>query len=296
MTCSSLPYPDRPYLFDNIFALGSVNLLAGMSGIGKTRFAFQLCEEIEEHSSILKIPALVPVRTIYFALDRPLAALHKTLNTMGLSKALDTPIVSLFDRARAFDDLTLPPPSELQGYNLVIIDGIDCLIPKLTDSRDVGRMLVKCSKLAQAKQVAILGLLGTAKVKEGEGYAHPRERIIGSSYWGRLSEEIIIIDNGKSEDPAMRQATILRRNGPETSFVLAFEDGRLVPENLIKPDTKDLEIFERLPEIFDTFAAYELAEALLISRATLFRALRKLLKNGLLRQPQQGHYIKVKPN
>ena len=290
-----MSYPDRAYLFENLFAIGSVNLLAGMSGGGKSRFSFQLTEEIEQKGLLLGMPSLFPINPIYFALDRTLASVHKTLNTMNCQ--LRAPLVSLFDKATAFDELRLPKPSELKGHNLAIIDGIDCLVPKLTDSREVGRLLFQCSKLAQASDAALLCILGTAKVKEGEGYAHPRERIIGSSFWGRLSEDIVLISASEErEDQNARVASILPRNAAETNINLTFQGGRLIREILAQPDPNELKLYDLLPDSFTTEEAKEAAATLQIPRSTFTRYITRLCNQRLLMRLGKGCYIKVAVN
>lgn len=292
-----MTYLTTPYLFENIFALGSVNLLAGMSGAGKTRFAFQLIEEIEQRGTLLKAQALMPVSVAYFAADRVLNDLHLTLNSMNCS--LKSPIVSLYERIVIIEDLRLPTVNEIRGHNLIIIDGLDCIVSKLTDSREVGRVLLKCSQLARAQNVAILGILGTAKVKIGEGYEHPRERLIGSSYWARLSADIFLIsNNGDSDDDdnCSRLIEILPRNAAPRRISLIFDNGRLVPEIMTKPDGKDFALLRELPDAFTTEDIRDASERLSIPRSTMFRAVRRMIAQGLVVRVQPGQYIKVKLN
>jgi hypothetical protein len=288
-----LSYPDRQYLFENLFAIGSVNLLAGMSGIGKTRFSFQIVEEIEQSQTFLGFPALIPIKASYWALDRTLASIHKTLNTMNCE--LQAPLHSLFDNVPHFDELRLP--TQLVDSNLVIIDGLDCLVPKLIDSREVGRLLFLCAKLAKAASVAILGVLGTAKVKDSDSYIHPRERIIGSSFWGRMSEDIILISPSQTDDPNLRLVTILPRNAAEVNIRMVFENGRLIRDVLFKPDDSDMQLYDLLPGAFSTSDAQAIAAgALSMSRATFFRSMRRLCDQRLIANLEKGLYRKTSIN
>lgn len=289
-----MPYPTRPYLFDNLFALGSINLLAGMSGGGKTRFGFQLVEEIERYQTLLGFKAILPVTCAYFALDRPQIAIYKTLNSMQCE--LTCPIVSLYEKASSFDDLHLPKATELNGFNFVIFDGLDCLVSKLTDSREVGRLMFAVGKLAISASVAILGILGTAKLKDGEGYSHPRERIIGSSFWARLGEDIILVSSDDRDDRNLRTITVCPRNAAELSWQMIIENGRLMREAMTSPDSNDIKLYNQLPDFFTTIEAQEAAAALGMSRATFFRCLRRLANQGLIRSSEKGRYFKLRVN
>ena len=290
-----MSYPEAPFLFKNLFALGSVNLLAGMSGGGKSRFNFQLLEEIEQRSTLLGFPSLIPISTTYFAFDRPLSSVHKTLNTMGCT--LRTPLVSAFDQSRTYEELTLPKPDQLRGYQLAIFDGLDCLVPKLSDSREVGRLLFQCTKLAQKSNCTILAILGTAKVKEGEGYSHPRERIIGSTFWGRLSDDIILISSKDDpSEPMGRIISILPRNAPEFNLDMIFQNGRLIRTLMLNPESDEMKLYSLLPVAFTTSEAQSLASTLGLSRATLFRYLTRLTDQQLIKQAEKGSYLKVTVN
>lgn len=283
------------YLFENLFALGSVNLIAGMSGVGKTRFVFQLIEEIERHSTLLGLPSLRPIAPWYGAFDRRSGSIAQTLNSMQIELAC--PVVSLMEQSLTqispFDSLTLPQAKTIEGHNLVFLDGIDCLVPKLTDSRDVGRLLFQTMKLAQRTNSCIVGIMGTAKVKENEGYAHPRERIIGSSFWARLGEDIMLITAEDPKDKFSRMATILPRNDAEMEIALVLEKGRLVREILAQPDGTDLAFLKALPTLFSSRDAEEIAGQLGMARATCFRALRRLCSQRLLSSPAKGQYLKI---
>ena len=289
-----MPYPTTPCLFEDLFAIGSVHILAGMSGSGKTRFAFQMIEEIEQKGTFLKSPSLLPISACYFAFDRALSSIHRTLNSMKCE--LKAPIASLYEQARIVEELRIPGPDKVKGHNLVIIDGLDCIINKLIDARDVARVLHQCSQLAISSEVAILGIVGTAKVKNGEGYEQPRERLIGSSYWARLSEDIILISPSENGNKHDRIVDILPRNSAPLQIDITFEGGRLVSEETAIPNQRDLAVYAALPDSFSTDEAEEVAEDLKISRASMFRSLKRLCKHRLIEKVQHGRYLKVKPN
>ena len=153
-----------------------------------------------------------------------------------------------------------------------------------------------CGKLAIAANVCILGVLGTAKLKESEGYAHPRERLIGSSFWARIGEDIFLISAEDKEDVNSRLVTICPRNAVEIRLNLVFEAGRLIREIMCSPDSNDLKLYEQLPLVFTTAEANEVASALGMSRATFYRCLRRLSNQRLITFVEKGKYAKGKVN
>jgi hypothetical protein len=287
-----MSYPKRTYLIADLFALCSVNLLAGMSGGGKTRLIFQLLEEIERYQTFFGFPCLSPIRPRYYAFDRTLPAIHDTLNSMKCE--LSCYIESRLDTAPKFGDMTIPTAKETTDGNLLILDGLDCLVPKLIDSNQVGDLLFRCAKLASSTNSSVWGALGTSKVKNGEGYSHPRERIIGSSFWARMTETNMLISQEDESDDSSRTFYILPRNSRNYSIALTFDEGRLVRTILSKADDQDLKFMAELPGgIFETSAAYDVAVRLGMSRATMFRSIQRLLGQRLISNPSYGEYKKV---
>jgi hypothetical protein len=288
-----MSYPKRTYLIADLFALCSVNLLAGMSGGGKTRLIFQLLEEIERYQTFFGFPCLAPIIPRYYAFDRTLPAIHDTLNSMKCE--LNCYIESRLDSALRFGEMTIPTAKETLSSNLIILDGLDCLVPKLIDSNQVGDLLFRCAKLATETRSSVWGALGTSKVKLGEGYAHPRERIIGSSFWARMTETNMLISQEDEADDNSRSFYILPRNCRNYSIALTFDEGRLVRTILSKPEDQDLKFVEQLPasEPFDTSEAYNVATKLGMSRATMFRSLQRLLGQRLIVNISHGTYKRV---
>lgn len=292
-----MPYPIRRHLVEGIFAVGSVNLLAGMSGAGKSRFMFQSIEELEKQQAFLTYKILEEVRCKYFAFDRSQEACWDMLNKMQCEPKC--PIVSVFSQTKSFDDISMPTAEDIGDANFVILDGFDFAVKgNVIDLRTVGRLLFKCNRLAEELGICILGALGTAKVKGTDGYDSPREKILGSSAWARLAETILIMEKPSDAiDDKSRTLLVLPRNSENVSLGLTFnKQGRLIPSVMAEPSTVEYKFLEALPTSFTSREAAELGEKNGLRRSIVFETLKKFREQKLVTPTSKGVYKKHKVN
>lgn len=292
-----MSYPIRKYLVEDIFAVGSVNLLAGMSGAGKSRFMFQSVEELEKQQSLLTYKILSEVRCKYFAFDRSQQACWDLLTRMKCFPKC--PIVSILSQTKSFDDLCIPTREEIGDANFVILDGFDFAVKgNVIDLRTVGRLLFQCGRLAEDLGICILGALGTAKVKGMDSYDSPREKILGSSAWARLCETILIMEKpNDAVDDKSRNLLVLPRNNENTSLALTFnKQGRLIPSVMAEPSAIEYKFLESLPPFFTFKEAVEFGEKHGIRKTTVYEILKKFKEQKLVTSTGKGGYKRAKVN
>jgi hypothetical protein len=284
-----VPYPQRSRLFENFLAIPSVNLISGSSGAGKTRFLFGLIEEIERYGTLLGMKQLKSIKSVYFALDRPKSSAEDTLNSMQceLRMPIESKLTKIFPPQ-------LPRAEEMQGYDLVVIDGLDFVVRKIIDSFEASKVMHQCLMLAEETKAVIIGMVGSNKVKNGDGYTKTRDKSVGSGFFARSAEDVISIDYEKDEDP--RQVSISLRNGPPRKIEMIFDErGRLVPSVSAEPVSKDLTFLNQLPDEFSRLDARMLAENMEISSATMDRIIARLKSQGFIKPTRHG-YSKIKPS
>jgi hypothetical protein len=301
-----MSYPQRKQLVKDLYSRKSVNLLAGHSGAGKTRLDFQMLLDMIHGRPVLGYPCLEPIKPIYFCYDRLIESVYETLNTMGISFEGLMPIRSL-----AIEDFASIPTLEMvRGYNFIVLDGVDAIVPpgKIIDFGAISAIIRKCLKLANESDACLSGLLGTGKKKgDGSGYVLSREKLIGSTSWGRMSDNIIVIEGIDTDlEDKYRTIEINLRNGPKQRLNYMFDsNGWLVPNTVniqIELPNRAKTLLSVWPEedIVQTEILIGLNQKLSspLSRTTFFEALKDLRQHNIIERIGDSEYrLKTsKPN
>lgn len=195
------------YLLEDVIAARQVNLIAGGSGSGKTRWIFQLQHAIKEQGKLLGYRAH-HARWGYISGDRTCESIRETLETMGLVSRV--PIYSCVDEntvGRSIPELW-PKVCDVLGVvpELLVIDGFTSFCPngKINDYDVVAKWLAGLQGFCQREHVAILGACHTTKAKANQEITDPRQQIAGSVAWAAYSEGMVVIHKphqGGEKDP-----------------------------------------------------------------------------------------------
>ena len=213
---------------------GQVHLIGGPSGAGKTRLVFQLYKTLQTGADFLG-HGTHPVKWAYVAGDRPARSVEETMGMMGVS----FPVFSLVDRDLiGADVMNVVIPSLTKFYDerpdFIFIDGFTPMCPDGETNKylPVAKWLGGIQRYCAKRDVTILGSCHTTKVKEGEKFLNPRQRILGSVAWASFVESIIMIEpDVKDEDK--RHVNLLPRNGRGEHYVMTFDEFGFLKE----PDT-----------------------------------------------------------
>lgn len=123
---------------------------------------------------------------------------------------------------------------------VVLVEGVDMLVSKLNDILSVSVFMNLLSQVAQHYHIAIIGTLGSPKIKIGQGYAAKRDNLLGSQAWGRECEAILNLQFPQNDDTDGRRLLfVLLRNGKAERFTLGFDCGQLVQIPDITEDEAD---------------------------------------------------------
>ena len=102
------------------------------------------------------------------------------------------------------------------------------LVTEVNNIKAVSYFTRELQKIARYYRVALIGSLGSPKVKEGHGYTATRDNLLGSGGWGRTVETVAILQFPKNDDTSgRRKLTVVLRNAPAEKFTLGFRDGLL---------------------------------------------------------------------
>ena len=178
---------------DGWFPLGAVSLLGGPSGGSKTTWMLQLLltqalrEPFFGHDTYGR-------RYLMLGADRGEDAHKRTMDRMNLSHASipfkPLPLAWDLGAAQAIVDqieATDPLPE------IVFVEGVDMLVTEGNNIKPVARFVHELQKITQHYRIALIGSLGSPKVKEGHGYTATRDNLLGSGGWGRTVETVALI-------------------------------------------------------------------------------------------------------
>jgi hypothetical protein len=272
---------------DGWYARGQVHLVAGPSGVGKSRWLYPALsaqfnkEEYFGHPSF-GLPYLV------IALDRGGHSLTRTLNSMDLGsirkhiQELDYCTgAEAFKKIRDLVEKCAVTPAVL------LIEGLDIMVEKPNDPAPVAQFLKMLAKLAFHYHIAIIGTVGSPKMKQKDGgFTSDRDSIFGSAIWGRMTDTIVVMkfiqnkSSGEVED-AFRKMKVMPRDGAPEKFVATFQGGRLVASDI---DMADVETAPSDPGMEwakkqeGYWSVEQFSKALGVVRTTGWRRLQRLME------------------
>jgi len=292
------------YIIEDLMPAGQVHLIGGPSGSGKTTLTFQLYEALSKDPPGPFLGRQTrPVKWAYVSGDRAEKSVQETMARVGV----EFPVFSLVDRDLVGADLTskvFPQLSSLYGYrpDFIYIDGFTGLVPggHINNYSVVAKWLAMLARYCENKKVTILGACHTTKVKEGEMFKDPRQRITGSVAWAAYTEGVIILDTVEGDDNANRRVvTLLPRNNPTEIIPMTFDaEGKLqMPESVRVRGESTAFILNGIIENVKDDGGYvtfmrlkKMAENNKISNRSLERWLAGKVKEGILVREGRGMY------
>lgn len=306
----------QEFLIDAILPKREVSLLAGPSGAGKTTFlAQEIFGNFWEGRPVLG-RATQPCPLAYVSCDRSADSVRRMLDRHGIphdafpwiSDRKVPPVEK--DKLRSIIRWAREARHQDGGTTgLLVIDGLPKLVPggRLNDYESVANFLTDAQFLIESYDMALLGVVGTAKTKESDKYLNPRQRVSGSISWGHYSDAIFLIEPSKPNDPADRSRVIyvLPRDSAEFSVQAEFRGGRLVYlDEVVASEEHEILLQELAKAQPGSYSAGELHELVAgatpgLSRESWREFLESSLELGMLRREGLGRatrYIIVSPN
>lgn len=112
-----------------------------------------------------------------------------------------------------------------QKVQILFVEGLDMWCKDITDMRTVVKLLTPLQQFAEARHLAVIGTVGSPKMKARDGYKAPRDRAIGSSVWARKAETVL--DIVEDQETEARHVTLLTRDARAQKMTLVFRNGKL---------------------------------------------------------------------
>lgn len=186
----SSPYPDP---IPTILPFGSLSMLAGASGVGKTAFIAECARRMRDGASVCWHETNAPTAVGIIVGDRKWADHRQWFDAVGFPDILHyslrddlsfnwdqlhsrTEIVNVFKRS--LDKLKLP------AGGLLILDPISLFIAgNLNDYKTSAISMAKLDRELTARKLTTIGIAHTAKQKgdKKDRYIRPQDRILGST-------------------------------------------------------------------------------------------------------------------
>lgn len=292
-----------PFLVDEILPAREVHLIGGASGSGKTTFLFQTIEQITNGQLVFGRQSH-PAPSCYVACDRSTASIDRTLSRMNMTLAI--PRLSLVENRLiiGINGVIGAAKRLVPDLRILYIDAMAVLVPdgKISDYKAVGDFLTHCTEQCNRHDLTMVGLHHATKVKEGERFLNPRQRLLGSVAWGGFSDTVMLVEPKNPEDPTddTRSILLLPRNAGAESYDFHFNpQGRLQESPAHESLSKLLD--ERLWPLlqpgqlykFEAIMALTETQKLLVTNRTVRRWLDEKLSEVKIERPKKGHYCKA---
>lgn len=216
------------YFLDGVIAREQVNLVAGSSGSGKTRWIFQLREAMRSQTKLLGYPTEQAIWG-YLSGDRAGDSIRETLDKMGINPQ-EFPIYSCVDQETVGKDLESlwDDACVTMGRHpeFLVVDGFTSFCPqgKINEYTVVAKWLAGLQSFCQREHVTILGAVHTTKAREGQEIKDPRQQIAGSVAWAAYTEGVVVIHQPfhKGDKERFRDIYMCGRNAGKDMILAQF--------------------------------------------------------------------------
>jgi energy-coupling factor transporter ATP-binding protein EcfA2 len=228
--CQYVMEPTQGKEYNGWFPRGSVSLIAGGSGSGKSTFMLNMLHKQTTREYILGHRGAGLRYLVLFA-DRGALSNRTTLKRMGLENAgVNIDYIGNASNFAAIDAIknSVENFEEHEMPQAVFVEGADLLVSKLNESDCVGQFMLAMQRLAEHYHVALVLSVGAPKSNKQTGPTARRDMVVGSQMWGRTAETVCVMTSDGDGTSGLRKFTAQHRNEATEEFTLEFKNGLLV--------------------------------------------------------------------
>jgi len=216
-----------------IFALGSLHLVQGSSGAGKTSVGLNLLRAQEKGESYFGRAGRGRSYLVVWQ-DRSEDELRRQLEMLGMEKDPPPYVVVTakqgnMEPAKALEEILA---AQKTVPEVLFVEGLDMWVPDAKDMKWVANAATNVRAVGEKYHCAIVATVGMPKMKPKERYTAPRDRAFGSSAWARKADTVVDITVDEEDHPKwgqIRHVQILSRTARVQKVELGFDkEGKLV--------------------------------------------------------------------
>lgn len=303
------PSTTFPDLIDKIMPAGSINLISGGSGVGKTAFIAEWAARFDQGRQICWKPTRKPAGGIgVIAGDRKWSSHRQWFDAVEFGKI---PHYSLRDDAgfnwdALFNRGTLPDTFKrcvqklgLGRDALVIVDPISLFIHgNLIDYKQTAVGLAKLDKVCTELGITVLGIAHTAKQKgdKKDRYVRPQDRILGSAAFAGFTDTVMFLIGPEELDTEYHGFGWIPHHVPSETFSFTRhpETGLFIPYDAPSKDADIHHLFSVITEDANGMPTKEIVDAcanqLDVARTTLYNYLNLLMSRGQIEKVGRGKW------
>lgn len=283
-------------IIDNIFPVEELHLICGPSGSGKSTWLLKTIQSWQAGQSVFGHKSH-PAPFLYMSLDRSEKGMWRIMQRLGLPPdSLPLFVPKGTERKLPLEALLRLQLQEKPDCRVFFIEGLASRVPegKINDYAVVADFLTGLADFCAKYHVTIIGVVHSAKTKEGERYVNPRQRALGSVAWAAFSETIILIEPVSPDNPddTVRELYFLPRNSREEKFRMNFKDGYLVP--VARNNKEKFTTYLSTLGVGEEFTSPEAIAEASMPESSFYREADVAIKSGTITSPRKGVYIKIK--
>ena len=271
--------------------MASRQLIGGPSGANKSTLIIDLLIAQRASKTFLGHKTF-GMPFIVISADRGENANERTLNRMGFKES-EIPIerLPMVHGPTAVQLILAAVEKQDVLPSVVFIEGCDLLVENALRMEFVTPFMSALQKIAKHYHIAIIGSVGSAKHKIGEGYVAKRDSVFGSIAWSRMAETVALLEYYEGNDMDCRRLlSVLPRNAAPESFNLKMENGRLIVDN---PKVGTLASLMEYPEnvwfrVNNWFTVADYAAAMKVSSAKAYRDVQNAYTKHILKTKQKA--------
>lgn len=297
----AVSYPDP---IPGYIAHGSINMLAGASGVGKSGFLAEWAARLRDGKTICGKPTHPPTSLGMISGDRQGSDHRKWLDEVGYP---DMPHYALRDdddfdweqslKTRAAAQTTMKRALTILGAQpggLVFLDPIALFIPgNMSDYKNCAIGIAMLAKVFKEFDISVIAIAHTGKQKNdpNAAYTRPQDRILGSTALLGFSDTpmyFVELDGGHESEREF--GWIPHHRAPERHLFRRNDKGLFIPYMDKVENENSQKVLDAIPATTDGISTGELCDQLLetygMSQSTVYRHLRVLEGGGYVTTPR----------
>ena len=202
-----------------------VHLLGGPSGGGKTRWLIPMLHNQWSKGQKVMGHKVYPCEWAYVPLDRMMASVEQSFETMGI-KPYQVNIIPALDAGMTRIGQILDAAEYYQA-KLIVIEMFSYLLEGPHTPEAIRDWMGAVGRMLHGTGMTIIGTMEAPKMKPKDFYKNPRQRISGHARWGHMAETVMLAEPN-FKDESKRIIGIYTRNDIAEEFDAKFDGGRLV--------------------------------------------------------------------